>query len=111
MPNEKFKKFLEFEAERNPLKISEERISWEEQGERETSTQPSDFLESVYLGKKLQSTVVMERSVAAMLQHQLATLEKENEHLRKTIKILKIVLSTAAVAVMLLLWALLSLPH
>ena len=68
-------------------------ISWEEKSERAVSFQQSEFLESMYLGKELRDIVVMERSIAAMLKYRLTELEKENEHLRKSIRILKIALS------------------
>lgn len=89
--------------------VSEDRVSWEDKGVSPPPSQPSDFLESVYLGKELQNTVVMERSVAAMLQHRLTELEKENGRLRRSIKILKIALGGVAVASVLILWALLEL--
>jgi len=108
MSSEKFRKFLEVQATRSPLKISEDKISWEEKGERTVASQASDFLESVYLGKELQNTVVMERSVAAMLQQRLTEIERENEHLRKSYKILRIVLGGVIVAVILMLLTLLS---
>lgn len=107
MSSEKFKRFLEIESRRKPLSVSEERVSWEEKGERTLSSQPSDFLESVYLGKELQNTVVMERSVAAMLQHRLTELEKENGHLRSSVRILKFVLG-GFVVVTLLVWVVLN---
>jgi len=106
MTHEKFRKFLEVQARKSPLRISGDKVSWEDK-DRRFPSQPSDFLESVYLGKELQNTVVMERSVAAMLQHRLTELEKENEHLRKSNKILKIIVGVVvAVAAILILWAL-----
>lgn len=110
MPSEKFRKFLESQAKRMPLKINKSKVSWEERGERAASSQPSDFLESVYFGKELRDTVVMERGVAAMLQHRLTELEKENENLRKSTKILKITLgAVAVVAAILIVWTILQL--
>ncbi|MFQ6094585.1 MAG: hypothetical protein ACE5NN_00435 [Candidatus Bathyarchaeia archaeon] len=111
MSNEKFKKFLESRAERNPLNVSEDKISWEDRNERKLSAQPSDFLESVYLGKELRDTVVMERSVAAMLQHQLTRLEEENMRLRRSLKILKIASSAVVVIAIIVLWAFLNVLH
>jgi len=109
MSTEKFKSFLEFQAKRSPLKVSEVSISWEDSGGRGISSRPSDFLDSVYLGKELQNTVVMERSVAAMLQHRLQELEKENERMRRRIRMFKFVLSgVTAMTMIITLWALLS---
>jgi len=106
MVDEKFRKFLEAQTRRSPLRISEDKVSWEDRDRRLLSP-PSDFLESVYLGKELQNTVVMERSVAAMLQHRLTELEKENDSLRKSAKILKIVVAVvAAAAAIVILWGL-----
>ncbi len=107
MSSEKFRKFLEIQSRRSPLRISEGKVSWEEKDVMTVSYKPSDFLESVYLGKELQNTVVMDRSVAAMLQHRLTELEKENGRLRKSIKILKIALGGVIVASALILLALL----
>lgn len=112
MSSEKFKKFLESQAEKTPVSIGERKISWEETDERKASSQPSNFLESVYFGEELRDTVVMERSVASMLKHQLASLENENEHLRKALKILKIasvVVVIVAIVIIYNLWFLLKL--
>ncbi|MDH5687560.1 MAG: hypothetical protein OEZ48_06840 [Candidatus Bathyarchaeota archaeon] len=112
MSSEKFKKFLESQAEKTPVSIGERKISWEERDERKVSAQPSDFLESVYFGEEIRDTVVMERSAASMLKHQLASLEDENEHLRKSLKILKIasiVVVVVAIAIIYNLWLLLNL--
>jgi len=111
MSSEKFKNFLEFQARRSPLKVSEDFISWEDKGGREISSRPSDFLESVYLGKELKDTVVMERGVAAMLQHRLQELEKENEHLQRHTKILKFILYGITITAIVIIGALLSILY
>jgi hypothetical protein len=112
MSSEKFKKFLESQARKTPVSLGKGRISWQDRDERKVSAQPSDFLESVYFGEELRDTVVMERGVAAMLKHQLASLEDENEHLRKSLKILKIAIIAVvmvAIAITYNLWLLLKL--
>lgn len=111
MSDEKFEKFLESQAKRNPLRISDDKVSWEDRNERKASSRPSDFLEAVYFGKELRNTVVMERSVAAMFRHQLTSLEEENERLRRSVRILKIASSVVTVMFIFALWALLNFPY
>jgi len=109
MASEAYKKFLESEAERNPLKIGGSMISWENRGERTNSTQPSDILDSIYLGKDMQDTVVMDRRVASMLQDRIAGLEKENENLSSRIKRMRIIAVGLLATLALISWILLNL--
>jgi len=104
MSSEKFREFLEIQSRRSPLRITGHRLSWEERGERPITSESSDFLESVYLGKELQSTVVMEHSVAAMLQQRLTELERDNERLRKSVSRLKIALGFVVAVALIALW-------
>jgi len=101
MSNDRFRKFL---------KVSKTKVFGKER-EKNASSEPSDFLESIYLGKEHQNTVVMERSVAAMFQHRLRELERENRHLMGSVKILKITTCGAVVAFVFVLWILFSLIY
>lgn len=106
MSSKKYKKFLEFQAKKTPLKIEEDKISWVTKGERTRLSSSSDFLESIYLGKNLEETVFMDRSVAAMLQTRLSELETENQRLIRRVKIMKLTIIT--LLVILIIWAILS---
>jgi len=105
MVTEKYKKFLEMEAKKNPVKIEGSmekehlRISWENNKERPIQTKSSDIIDSIYLGKDMEETVVVDRRVAAMLQDRLKGLEEENIRMHRRVKIMKIMIGALLLSV------------
>ena len=105
MASETYRKFLESESGKNPLKLEESmgkerfRFSWENGEERSVQTKPSDIIDSIYLGRDMEETVVVDRRVAAMLQDRLKGLEEENIHMRKRAKIMKIIMGALLLTV------------
>jgi len=105
MVSEKYRRFLESETHRNPLKIESSMkkehltISWANIKERSVQTGSSDIIDSIYLGKDMQETVIMDRRVAATLQDHLRELEEENTRIRGRIKILKVLTGAFVVIV------------
>ena len=98
-PSERFRKFL---------RVGD--IPFKESGVETLSSEPSDFLEPFYLGRELQNTAVMDRSVAAMFKRRLGEMEGENSKMRRTVRTLKITLFGAvATSALLILWMVLSL--
>lgn len=95
MESEKYRKFLKQQAEKNPVKIEGSlvgqrfRISWEDDRDRSTLESSSNLLDSLYLGKDMQETVVVDRKAAAMLQERLRGLEEENIRVRRRIRLMK----------------------
>jgi len=95
MVSEKYRRFLESETQKNPLKIESSMkkehlmISWANVKERSVQSGSSDIIDSIYLGKDMQETVIMDRRVAATLQDHLRQLEEENTRMRRRIKIMK----------------------
>lgn len=104
MESEKYRRFLKKQAEKNPVKIegslSSERyrISWEDDRDRSKVNASSDILDSLYLGKDMQETVVVDRKVAAMLQDRLRGLEEENIRVRKRMRLMKGIIGALIVA-------------
>ncbi len=97
MESEKYRRFLEQQARRNPVRIegslaSERfRVSWEDNEDRAALNTSSDILDSVYFGKDMQETVVVDRKAAALLQDRLRGLEEENIRVRKRLKLMKFI--------------------
>jgi len=92
MTSENYKRFLESQAEKNPVKLDRKTMSWEEQDVRLPPGSPSNLLESVYLGREPEETVVMDRKSAKLLQERLAGLEMEVNRLHKRIRGMKILI-------------------
>ncbi|MCW4021012.1 MAG: hypothetical protein NWF14_07295 [Candidatus Bathyarchaeota archaeon] len=105
MESEKYRKFLRQQAEKNPVKIDRSarstrfRISWRNEGESPVQSSSSDILDSLYLGKDMKETVVVDRRVAALLQDRLGGLEEENIRMRRRIKIMKFAIGALLIAV------------
>ena len=105
MESEKYRKFLKQQAEKNPVKIEGSlvgqrfRISWEDERDRTTLDSSSDLLDSLYLGKDMQETVVVDRKTAAMLQDRLRGLEEENIRVRKRMRLMKFIIGALLVGV------------
>ncbi len=59
----------------------------------------SDLLDSLYLGKDMQETVVVDRKTAAMLQDRLRGLEEENIRVRKRMRLMKFIIGALLVGV------------
>ena len=104
MESEKYRKFLKQQSEKNPVKIEGSlvgerfRISWEDERDRSTLNSSSNLLDSLYLGKDMQETVVVDRKAAAMLQERLRGLEEENIRVRKRIRLMKFAMGALLVA-------------
>ncbi len=93
------------EAEKHPVKIEGSlvgerfRISWEDERDRFTLDSSSNLLDSLYLGKDMQETVVVDRKTAAMLQDRLRGLEEENIRVRRRMRLMKFVIGALLVVV------------
>ena len=92
MTSKTYKRFLESQAEKNPVKLDRKTMSWEEQDVRLPSGSPSNLLESVYLGREPEETVVVDRRSAKLLQERLAGLELEVNRLHKRIRGMKMLI-------------------
>jgi hypothetical protein len=83
--------FLESQAKKNPIMSDGSKFSWEDrnvQGER-AETGSSGLLDAIYLKKPAEGTVVVERSVAALIQERISNLEEEITRLRSRIRLFK----------------------
>jgi hypothetical protein len=115
MSNKKYKKFLEKQSEKNPIDLNSSTphgnfgISWARKKEKFSQGSSSYILDSIYLGKDMEETVVVDRRVASMLQDRLKGVEDENLLLRKRVGRLKIILVTVAATALLLFVVLLNL--
>ncbi len=89
MASKTYKKFLQAQAKKNPVKLDRKTMSWEEQDVRLPPGFPSNLLESVYLGREPEETVVMDRKSAKLLQERIAGLEMEINRLHKRIRRMK----------------------
>jgi len=116
MESDKYRRFLEKQAEKNPVKIEGStdnkgfKITWNNVRDEPKRGSSSDILDSLYLGKNMEETVIIERKVAGLLKDRLRGLEDENLRLRKrltTLKILLIALGTSLLFVFILLFSLL----
>ncbi len=115
MKSEKYRKFLEQQAEKNPVKIegslSTERfkISWQNTKERPAArAAASDILDSLYLGREMEESVVVDRRVAFLLQDRLRGLEEENLRMHRRAKLLKLAVAGLVVVLIFASLALLS---
>lgn len=108
MESEKYRKFLKQQAEKHPVKIEGSlvgerfRISWEDERDRTTLESSSNLLDSLYLGKDMQETVVVDRKTAAMLQDRLRGLEEENIRVRRRMRLMKFIVGALLVGVALI---------
>ncbi|MCS7119755.1 MAG: hypothetical protein NZ952_00885 [Candidatus Bathyarchaeota archaeon] len=96
MESKKYMKFLEHQAHQNPVRIegslkSEKfRISWQSPEGKHALPGSSDIIESLYLGREMQESVVVDRRIAMLLQDRLRGLEEENIRMRKRLKLQKL---------------------
>ena len=84
--------FLESQAKKNPIRADGSKFSWEDknvQGERAGGSS-SGLLDAIYLKKPAEGTVVVERSVAALIQERISNLEEDITRLRSRIRLFKI---------------------
>jgi len=98
------KEFLESQAKKNPIRADGSKFSWEEknvQSDR-VETGSSGLLDAIYLKKPAEGTVVVERSVAALIQERISNLEEEITHLRSRIRFFKIAILIFFVGAMML---------
>jgi len=84
--------FLDFQAKKNPIRVEKTKFSWEEKNVRndDKSAGSSNLLDAIYLRKPPEETVVVERSVAALIQERISNLEEEITRLRAKVRFLKI---------------------
>ena len=84
--------FLEFQAKKNPIRADGSKFSWEDKAvQRERAEAGSSgLLDAIYLKKPAEGTVVVERSVAALIQERISNLEEEITRLRSRIRLFKI---------------------
>ena len=111
MDSELYRKFLEFEAKEHPVRMGQTRISWENLYERtkpQRSSKPSDILDSIYLEREMEDTVIMDKRVAAMLHDRIAGLEADLGKMRNQVRILKIIIGVLLLVIVILSWALAS---
>jgi hypothetical protein len=115
MSNKKYRKFLEKQSEKNPIDLDNSisrgslRITWAKNKEELPQGGSSHLLDSIYLGKDMEETVVVDRRVAGMLQDRLKSIEGENLRLRKRVGRLKLMLIAVAATALLLFAVLLNL--
>jgi len=98
------KEFLESQAKKNPIKADGTKFSWEENGiQRDRVAKGSSgLLDAIYLKKPAEGTVVVERSVAALIQERISNLEEELTRMRSRIRFFKIAILISFVATMML---------
>jgi hypothetical protein len=98
MESKKYRKFLEKQAEKNPVNIEGSaagknfKITWEKSREEPVHSGSSDILDSLYLGKNMEETVTVERKVAGLLRDRLKGLEEENLRMRNRLTTFKIMM-------------------
>jgi hypothetical protein len=96
MENKKYRKFLEKQAEKNPVNIEDStsargfKITWDKAHEEPTRSGSSDILDSLYLGKNMEQNVTVERKVAGLIRDRLKGLDEENLRLRRRITSYKV---------------------
>ncbi len=106
MENEKYRRFLEKQAEKNPVNIEGSagnrgfKITWDNVREEPKRGGSSDILDSLYLGKNMEENVVVERKVAGLLKDRLRGLEEENLRLRKRLTTFKIMMVALGVSLL-----------
>ena len=89
MENKKYRKFLEKQAEKNPVNMEDSasakgfKITWDKGHEEPVRSGSSDILDSLYLGKNMEENVTVERKAAALIRDRLKGLEEENLRLRR----------------------------
>ncbi|MBO3803884.1 MAG: hypothetical protein JTT11_08480 [Candidatus Brockarchaeota archaeon] len=83
--------FLDSQAKKNPIRFDKTKLSWEEKGAQDgKGAASSNLLDAIYLRKPPEETVVVERSVAALIQERISNLEEEITRLRARVRLLKI---------------------
>jgi hypothetical protein len=92
MLSSQLKEFLESQAKKNPIREDSAKFSWEEKGLQESGSSigGTGILDAIYLNKPSEGTVVVERSVAALIQGRITNLEEEITRLRARIRLFKI---------------------
>jgi hypothetical protein len=109
MENEKYRKFLEKQAEKNPVNIDGSpssktfRISWDNIREEPPRSGSSDILDSLYLGKAMEENVTVERKVAGLIRDRLRGLEEENLRIRKRLTTYRIAMAALGISLIFVL--------
>jgi hypothetical protein len=107
MSSESYKKFLETQAKKKPIDIERVRFipPLKKVKKEESSSSPSNLLESVYLKKDLNETIVVERGTARMLRERLTELEKKVNHLNQRLLVMRLmIIVLLVISVVLALW-------
>jgi len=99
----KLKGFLQSQAERHPVRVEPTRVSYDmaDLG-GSIGKASSELLETLYLGRRPEDTVVMDRSTALAIESRLSGLEEELGRLRRRLLAFKL-LAAASSAVALVL--------
>jgi hypothetical protein len=98
MESKKYRKFLEKQAEKNPVNIEDSKttmgfkITWDKTHDETVRSGSSDILDSLYLGKNMEENVTVERKAASLIKDRLRGLEEENLRLRRHITSFKVLL-------------------
>ncbi|MBS7607056.1 hypothetical protein KEJ14_04355 [Candidatus Bathyarchaeota archaeon] len=110
MGAERYKRFLEVESRRAPLERKQSNVGersliyWGESRDRATMSKgTSDIISSLYFGEEPQSAVIIDRSVAKILQERLNSLEEENIRLYRRIRFAKFLIGGLLLLVLLML--------
>ena len=105
MSSESYKKFLELQAKKNPIQKERTRfLYWEEKERSPPSGSSSNMLESIYLGREPEETVVMDHRTATVLQERLVGLEGEVDRMHRRIRIMKVLIAALLGATLFTLW-------
>lgn len=107
---DKYKRFLEIESRRAPLERKQSNVGgrsliyWGESRDRATIEKgASDIISSLYFGEEPQRAVIIDRSVARILQERLKSLEEENIRLYRRMRFAKFLIGGLLLLVFLML--------
>ncbi len=107
MSSKSYKRFLELQSKKNPIQKERTRfLYWEEKERSPPSGSSSNMLESIYLGREPEETVVMDRRTATVLQERLVGLEGKVNHMHRRIRIMKVLMVALLGVTLLALWIL-----
>lgn len=115
MENKKYRKFLEKQAEENPVNIEDStggrgfKITWDNIHEEPVRSGSSDILDSLYFGKNMEENVTVERKVAGLIRDRLKGLEEENLRLHRRITSFKVLMVALGISFLFVLAILISL--
>lgn len=111
MESERYKKFLEIESRKAPIKRKESEarerfwIYWED-GSDVSELRRRDGLEMIdspYFGGGLQNTIVIDARVARIIQARFKELEEENMRFRKHVRLMKIMIAALVLIIFIMI--------